>query len=90
MYLSTWYVHVACSIGYKSIIMCISDTMFLVFVSRDSVDVLFPLFLSNLEDSIPSVRQGAAVAIAQLLAAYGEPRVRICGARAHLVHFTDI
>jgi len=36
------------------------------------VDLLFPLFLNNLEDSIPSVRQGAAVAVAQLLAAYGK------------------
>ena len=35
------------------------------------MDVLFPLFLGNLEDSIPSVRQGAAVAVAQLLTAYG-------------------
>ena len=39
---------------------------------RDLLDELFPLFLSNLEDSIPSVRQGAAVALVQLYTAYGE------------------
>ena len=39
---------------------------------RDQLDVLFPLFLANLEDSIPSVRQGAAVALAQVCTAYGE------------------
>ena len=33
---------------------------------------LYPLFLANLEDSIPSVRQGAAVAIGNLVKTYGE------------------
>ena len=35
------------------------------------MDELFPLFFSNLEDSIPSVRQGGAVAIANVVRAYG-------------------
>ena len=33
---------------------------------------LFSLFLANLEDSIPSVRQGAAVALASVVKAYGK------------------
>ena len=33
---------------------------------------LYPLFLANLEDSIPSVRQGAAVAIGNLVKTYGK------------------
>ena len=40
--------------------------------SRTFMDELFPLFLKNLEDSIPSVRQGGAVAIASIFKAYGK------------------
>ena len=36
------------------------------------MDELFPLFLKNLEDSIPSVRQGGTVAIASIVKAYGK------------------
>ena len=39
--------------------------------SRSSLDQLFPLLFSNLEDSIPSVRQGGAVSIANVVKAYG-------------------
>lgn len=42
------------------------------------MDELFPLFFSNLEDSIPSVRQGGAVAIANVVRAYGMYNVN-CG-----------
>ncbi len=38
---------------------------------RPFIDELYPLFIGNLEDSIPSVRQGAAVAIANVVKAYG-------------------
>ena len=38
---------------------------------RGSLNELFPLFFGNLEDSIPSVRQGAAAAIASVVKAYG-------------------
>ena len=38
---------------------------------RGSLDELFPLFFGNLEDSIPSVRQGAAAAIASVVKVYG-------------------
>ena len=46
--------------------------MFLYILCRNVLDNLYPLFLSNLEDSIPSVREGAAVALGQLYSAYGE------------------
>jgi len=39
--------------------------------SKDSLEVLFPLFFMNLEDTIPSVRQGAAAALANVVKAYG-------------------
>ena len=39
---------------------------------RPFIGELFPLFIGrNLEDSIPSVRQGAAAAIANIVKAYG-------------------
>ena len=38
---------------------------------RPFIEELFPLFIGNLEDSIPSVRQGAAAAIANIVKAYG-------------------
>ena len=44
----------------------------IISVSRNSLSELFPLFFSNLKDSIPSVRQGGAVAIANIVKAYGK------------------
>ena len=35
------------------------------------LDALFPLFYENLQDNIPSVRQGAALAISNVCMAYG-------------------
>ena len=42
---------------------------------RGFLEELFPLFLANLEDSIPSVRQGASVAIGNIVKAYGKTNV---------------
>ncbi len=36
------------------------------------MEVLYPLFFANLADNIPSVRQGAAVALCNVAKAYGE------------------
>ena len=36
------------------------------------MDVLYPLFFGNLADPIPSVRQGAAIAMANVVKAYGK------------------
>ena len=35
------------------------------------MDELYPLFFENLSDSIPSVRQGAAVSLSNVVKAYG-------------------
>ena len=39
---------------------------------RQCMEALYPLFFGNLADNIPSVRQGAAVALAKVAKAYGE------------------
>lgn len=36
---------------------------------------LYPLFYSNLQDNIPSVRQGAALAIANVAQVYGKKKI---------------
>ena len=36
------------------------------------LEALFPLFYENLQDNIPSVRQGAAIAISNVCMAYGK------------------
>ncbi len=36
------------------------------------LETMFPLFYENLQDNIPSVRQGAALAIANICTAYGK------------------
>jgi len=35
------------------------------------MDELYPLFFENLSDSIPSVRQGAAMSLGNVVKAYG-------------------
>ena len=40
--------------------------------ARSSLPTLFELFLANLADNIPSVRQGAASALASVATVYGE------------------
>ena len=44
--------------------------LFFFFLSS-SMDELYPLFFENLSDSIPSVRQGAAVSLSNVVKAYG-------------------
>ena len=36
------------------------------------LEALFPLFYENLQDNIPSVRQGAAIAVSNVCMAYGK------------------
>ena len=57
----------------KNMKAVVHTTVFILLtcIFRKSLDELFPLFFSNLEDSIPSVRQGGAVAIANVVRAYG-------------------
>lgn len=40
--------------------------------SRPALPSLYPMFFHNLEDPIPSVRQGAASSIANVVRAYGQ------------------
>ena len=40
--------------------------------SKSSMEELYPLFFTNLSDPIPSVRQGAAIALANIADAYGD------------------
>ena len=42
---------------------------------RDSMSELYPLFFTNLSDPIPSVRQGAAIALASIAEAYGNDAI---------------
>ena len=44
---------------------------FFFFFLSSSMDELYPLFFENLSDSIPSVRQGAAVSLSNVVKAYG-------------------
>lgn len=41
------------------------------FIFRNILDKLYPLFFTNLKDGIPSVRQGASGALANVVKAYG-------------------
>ena len=43
-----------------------------LFCDREQLPALYPLFFKNLEDSIASVRQGAAIALVNVVKAYGE------------------
>ena len=43
--------------------------------SKDSMEELYSLFFTNLSDPIPSVRQGAAIALANIADAYGNEAI---------------
>jgi len=45
--------------------------------SRILLDTFYPLFFANLHDPIPSVRQGAAVALTKVAQAYGEEALEL-------------
>lgn len=47
---------------------------YVLFVDRKTMPALYPLFYENLQDNIPSVRQGAALALSNVVRAYGEFR----------------
>eukprot|EP00057_Strongylocentrotus_purpuratus_P004297 XP_003728420.1 PREDICTED: uncharacterized protein LOC100889564 [Strongylocentrotus purpuratus] len=62
----SWPVRDAACIACGNFIKCFPEE------SRQSLDALYPLFYENLQDNIPSVRQGAAAALANVTRAYGE------------------
>ena len=59
--------------------MMYADDCVYVYPCRPSLQELFTLFFANLEDSIPSVRQGAAAAIANVVKAYGKLSISTAG-----------
>nr|XP_054758807.1 uncharacterized protein LOC129264874 [Lytechinus pictus] len=62
----SWPVRDAACVACGNFIKCFPEE------SRQSMDALYPLFYENLQDNIPSVRQGAAAALANVTRAYGE------------------
>ncbi|XP_069947030.1 uncharacterized protein [Cherax quadricarinatus] len=62
----SWPVRDAACVACGNFILCFPEE------SQGTMEDLQPLFFNNLQDSIPSVRQGAAVAIANVVRAYGK------------------
>lgn len=50
---------------------------FLFVISSPSMGEFYPLFFENLSDSIPSVRQGAAISLGNVVKAYGKMKFYI-------------
>ncbi|ROT82029.1 uncharacterized protein [Penaeus vannamei] len=62
----SWPVRDAACVACGNFILCFPDE------SQGSLEVLYPLFFNNLQDNIPSVRQGAAAALSNVVRAYGK------------------
>ncbi|XP_076055845.1 uncharacterized protein LOC143033974 isoform X2 [Oratosquilla oratoria] len=62
----SWPVRDAACVACGSFIVCYSQE------ARSTMEQLYPLFFANLKDNIPSVRQGAATAIGNIVKAYQE------------------
>ncbi|KAK7067123.1 hypothetical protein SK128_006222 [Halocaridina rubra] len=62
----SWPVRDAACVACGNFVLCFPEE------SQGTMEHLYPLFFTNLEDSIPSVRQGASVAIANVVRAYGK------------------
>ncbi|KAK3597150.1 hypothetical protein CHS0354_038078 [Potamilus streckersoni] len=62
----SWPVRDAACIACGNFVVCFPDE------SRTSIPALYPLFFKNLQDSIPSVRQGAALALSNVVKAYSD------------------
>lgn len=67
----SWPVRDAACLACGNFVVCFPDEC------RSSLDALFPLFFTNLEDNITSVRQGAAAALANVVKAYGEDALNV-------------
>ncbi|XP_077991642.1 uncharacterized protein LOC144445871 [Glandiceps talaboti] len=62
----SWPVRDAACIACGNFVFCFPDE------SKNHMEPLYPLFFGNLQDNIPSVRQGAAVALSSVAKAYGK------------------
>jgi len=60
----SWPVRDAACIACGNFINCFPEE------SKESMEILYPLFFTNLKDNIPTVRQGAATALANVVRAY--------------------
>lgn len=60
----SWPVRDAACIACGNFILCFPEQ------SKPSMETLYPLFFTNLQDNIPSVRQGAATALTNVVQAY--------------------
>lgn len=61
----SWPVRDAACLACGNFIECFPEE------SKEKLDILFPLFFNNLQDNIPSVRQGAAIALCNVMKVYG-------------------
>ncbi|XP_054710418.1 uncharacterized protein LOC129220102 [Uloborus diversus] len=61
----SWPVRDAACLACGNFVLCFPNE------SRNVLDKLYPLFFTNLKDGIPSVRQGASGALANVVRAYG-------------------
>lgn len=73
----SWPVRDAACVACGNFILCFPEE------ALGSMEELYPLFFTNLEDNIPSVRQGAAVAIANVVRAYGKDSLPLVVERLH-------
>ncbi|XP_071164390.1 uncharacterized protein [Mytilus edulis] len=62
----SWPVRDAACVACGNFVLCFPEE------SRNSLPDLYPLFFNNLQDNIASVRQGAALALANVVQAYGQ------------------
>ncbi|XP_045581052.1 uncharacterized protein [Procambarus clarkii] len=62
----SWPVRDAACVACGNFILCFPEE------SQGTMADLYPLFFNNLQDNITSVRQGAAIAIANVVRAYGK------------------
>lgn len=62
----SWPVRDAACVACGNFILCFPEE------AQGTMEELYPLFFTNLQDNIPSVRQGAAIAIANVVRAYGK------------------
>ncbi|KAK6621052.1 hypothetical protein RUM43_011356 [Polyplax serrata] len=65
-----WPVRDAACLACGNFVLCFPNE------SKSAMKSLYPMFYRNLSDSIPSVRQGAASALANVARAYGETAVQ--------------
>lgn len=62
----SWPVRDAACVACGNFVLCFPEE------SKGEIPALYPLFFNNLQDNIPSVRQGAAIALVNVVKAYGE------------------